>query len=566
MKRYIKRVLAIFTVTSLIGCSSSDLDRAISIDFKSTKALNNKSAYITSQCYTKTFDNRGNSYNPCFSCHINSEEPNYINDYALQESYDFSDYSKTNRFTNLFKDRTKDVAKISDEEILEYIRVNNYLDKSGNLILSSKLKEINSEWDVNSDGKWGGYIPDCYFNFDSEGFDIDRDGEFTGWRAFGYYPFLGTFWPTNGSFDDVLIRLPIEFRLDKEQNFSKEIYRLNLAIVESLIKQKDIQIEQIDESRYGVDLNQDGLLSTTNIVKFNWEKPEFDIATNRVSNFSMSYVGYAKELLESNEYLIAPSLYPKGTEFLHSVRYLDFNKNRELKLSARMKELRYGKKTNWNSYAQLQQASNSEIMEKELFPERLRTIKGNSEDGLENGLGWIYQGFIEDSSGELRPQNYEETLYCIGCHSGIGAITDSTFVFQRKFDFNALQNGWYHWSQKSDGLKNIAEPKRDDEQFEYTLYLEQNGAGDEFRSNKEVIDKFFDSNRGLKSSEIDTLHSDISHLLLPSYERALNLNKAYRVIVDEQSFIYGRDAHIEPLESVYREVEESSTGLDAIFN
>ncbi len=60
--------------------------------------------------------------------------------------------------------------------------------------------------------KWSGYTPDCYFNFDDEGFDREYNGTYTGWRAFAYYPFLGTFWPTNGSTDDVLIRLSDSFR------------------------------------------------------------------------------------------------------------------------------------------------------------------------------------------------------------------------------------------------------------------------------------------------------------------------------------------------------------------
>ncbi len=207
----------------------------------------------------------------------------------------------------------------------------------------------------------------------------------------------------------------------------------------------------------------------------------------------------------------------------------------------------------------------SEIKEKDAFPDRLRTILGNSEEGLATGLGWRYQGFIEDENGELRPQNYEETLYCIGCHSGIGAITDSTFVFQRKFDKTHFQKGWYHWSQDANGLKGIAEPKTKDGRDEYTLYLEQNHAGDEFRANMEVMEKFFDDKGVLKTEETTKLHSDISHLLYPSTTRALELNKAYKIIVDEQSFIYGRDAHVKPVENVYREVEiGKSTNIEKV--
>ena len=219
-----------------------------------------------------------------------------------------------------------------------------------------------------------------------------------------------------------------------------------------------------------------------------------------------------------------------------------------------MKELRYAKKKSWITYAALANATLTEIKEKDAFPDRLRTVIGNSEYGALNNIGWIYQGFIEDERGELRPQNYEETQYCIGCHSGIGAIADSTFVFQRKFDRNHFQKGWYHWTQDANGLKNIAEPKTTDGQYEYAQYLEANHAGDEFRANDEVMARFFDDNGALLESEAEKIKDDVSYLLYPSVSRAKELNKAYKIIVEEQSYIYGRDAHIQPVENVHREV------------
>ena len=50
------------------------------------------------------------------------------------------------------------------------------------------------------------------FDFDDEGFDHAPDGTPTGWRAFAYMPLPSTFWPANGSTDDVLIRLPEAYR------------------------------------------------------------------------------------------------------------------------------------------------------------------------------------------------------------------------------------------------------------------------------------------------------------------------------------------------------------------
>ncbi|WP_320036157.1 hypothetical protein [Halarcobacter sp.] len=568
-------VLGIVSIFALIGCGGGSSSSGISynkqvldIDFKATDSINNRAAYVTSQCYTKTTDDNNNIHNPCFTCHINSETPNYINDFELQEVLDFGDYTKVNRFTNLFKDRTQAVNNISDEKILNYIRENNYKDSNNNLILANKLNNIPSNWDVNENGKWDGYTPDCYFNFDNEGFDKKPNGEYTGWRAFAYYPFLGTFWPTNGSTDDVLIRLAKEFQQDSNGVFNKEIYKINLAIVESLIKRKDIDLENsVDENLYQVDLDNNGTLSTASKIVYNWNKYSYNETTGKYYNFSMSYVGLAKTLLESNTYLIGPGRYPKDTEFLHTVRYIDIDKtNDTIKMASRMKELRYGKKYTWLGDWEMENATSAEVKDKNDFPDRIRTIQGNTEEGLLTGLGWVYQGFIEDENGELRPQNYEETQYCIGCHSGIGATTDSTFVFQRKFDNAHFQKGWYHWSQDTNGLKGILEPKTPDDRYEYTLYLEQNQAGDEFRNNSEIMEKFFDNEGNLLNDQVQIMRENIAYLLYPSTKRALELNKAYKVIVDEQSFIYGRDAHVKPVQNVEKEIKDigSSTGIIAV--
>jgi len=38
---------------------------------------------------------------------------------------------------------------------------------------------------------------------------------------------------------------------------------------------------------------------------------------------------------------------------------------------------------------------------------------------------WVYAGFIEDANGQLRPQRYEERVFCVSCHGGIGGNRDS---------------------------------------------------------------------------------------------------------------------------------------------
>lgn len=536
-------------------------------DITSKNIVNEGSVYISSQCYTKTKDEKGNLFNPCYSCHINSQAPNFIDDFDLQETYAFSENSNKNPYTNNFKDRTSQVNSMSDEEILSYINKDNYKNSDGRIIIADKLNyDLPKQWDLAYDGTkdkvWSGYVPDCYFNFDDEGFDKDNKGEFTGWRVFAYSPFLGTFWPTNGSTDDVMIRLPKSMMQDKKGVFSKEIYKINFAIVESMIKKQDIQLDfEVDESKYDVDLNHNNKIDKTSVIVYKWNKPDGLSKYPKViyKNF---YVGLAKEDLLTNKLHISPGLYPNGTEFLHSVRYIGINKDKNsIELSSRMKELRYAKKTSWNNYTQLNNAANSEIKEKDAFPDRLRRAKGNIEKGLSTGLGWTYQGFIEDGSGNLRPQSFEETLSCIGCHSGIGATTDSTFAFPRKFDNS---NSWYHWSKKD--LVGTKDRVLSNGKGEFAFYLENNKAGDEFRANDEVKNKFFDKDGKLIQSEVNKIKDDITYLIYPSVKRAIELNKAYKVIVDEQSFIYGKDAHIKPLDnSIYKEVEiDKSTGLTPI--
>ncbi|HFU77217.1 hypothetical protein [Sulfurovum sp.] len=513
-------------------------DNNISYD----KIINTRASYITSMCYTKTKDEHtGVVFNPCYSCHTKGKIPNYFNDTNLQKEYSFPVRVLKNPFRNLFKDRTQKVSGMNDEQILNYIRVSNYLDTEGSIILQKTLPS-----------DWKGYKPDCYYNFDEKGFDKDLKGNFTGWRAFRYYPFLGTFWPTNGSTDDVLIRLDKPFTYSRTGEYDQEVYTLNLSVVEALVKQKDIVITGTDEQKFGVDLNGNGVLDNASFV----------------SKDVKSYVGKAKNLLESGQVHLAKGLFPENTEFLHSVRYVDWDDNTSsIRLSQRIKELRYAKKTKWLTYSNISRVASAELWEAQLngtTQGEIASFRGNYEEGLRNNLGWKYQGFIEDLKGTLRPQTHEETIGCMGCHSHLGATTDSIFSFSRKLEGTSLADkmyGWNHWSQK--GLKGIPEPKTSylnrGEKYEYSFYLTNNHSGNEFRNNSEVQKKFFDENGVLKPEMIQRLHQDISILLFPSKKRALTLNKGYKALVEEQSYIYGRDANVKPMDNVYRDIQEGQS-------
>jgi Tol biopolymer transport system component len=218
-------------------------------------------------------------------------------------------------------------------------------------------------------------------------------------------------------------------------------------------------------------------------------------------------------------------------------------------------------KTRWRTYAELETLAMNEIKERNDFPDRLKLPRGNLEDGISNGQGWRLQGFIEDADGRLRPQTFEETASCIGCHGGIGATTDSTFALARKLDAAAFQEGWFHWSRKD--LRGAREPKVAFEkagvQYEYAFYLMYSLAGDEFRANAEVLAQFFDARGFLKPDMANRLHDDIGLLLYPSPKRAIALNKTYRTIVAEQSFPLGRDPITGVAENVHQEIQPADT-------
>jgi len=64
---------------------------------------------------------------------------------------------------------------------------------------------------------------------------------------------------------------------------------------------------------------------------------------------------------------------------------------------------------------------------------------------------------------------------------------------------------------------------------------------------------------GVADSEKISGAKDVYELIVPSRERALQLNKAYRTIVEDQDFIYGRDAVVTPPRNVYHSIDNATT-------
>ena len=505
--------------------------------------LSNVVAYIPPQCFTRTLPGEGGhaARNPCYVCHVDAPAPNFAADANLQVTLALPLAAARNPWTNLFKPAVATADRASDDAVLRYVRESNYFDAKHDIALTPSLASPPPSWDVDGDGAWEGFRPDVEFAFDDRGFDRRPDGTPTGWRAFAYYPFPGTFFPTNGSADDVLVRLDPRLQQDRDGRFDEGIYALNLAIVEALITRSDVAVDPVDEAALGVDVDRDGRLGRASRVVFDGSP---DGSTR------MHYAGKAGEAQDAGAFPIAVGLFPLGTEFFHTVRYLDVEAG-VVKMAARMKEVRYAKKTRFLGYENLRGRAAADVREQAKSRDGVRHVNWLGEPGIDNGQGWVFQGFIEDAAGALRPQTREETTFCAGCHGGIGATSDSIFSFPRKLGPSSHAGGWFHWSQRD--LRGLPEPRRTDGRYEYSLYLEQAGAGDELRENTEVLALFFDASGAPRADAVRQLHDDIARLLLPSAARALDLNRAYQAIVAQQAFARGRDAVLGPSRHVYED-------------
>jgi hypothetical protein len=473
--------------------------------------LYNAEGVVPPMCYTRTEVKN----NPCYVCHqdgIDGRE-NVMDDADLQQAYSFSDVGLENHWKNLFEDRTERIKSISDDEILKYIAGDNYSE------LPSRLRSADFK----------GWIPDLKNlqlgkdAFDENGFA--KDG--SGWVAFNYKPFPSTFWPTNGSTDDVMIRLPAAFRTDKAGKDSADIYKANLAILEANIKgETSIGSLPVSETVAGKDLDGDGLPGTA----------------TRIANVT-GWVGAAEgSAMES-------FLYPEGTEFLHTVRYVGIGKDGNIGPSIRMKEVRYSKKAKGYSKPMYARKYQLEAIEKEAG--NLPSYYDLGHQGLDNGNGWALHGFIEDNKGRLRSMTYEENFSCMGCHNSVGSTIDKTFSFPRKLDGS---KGWGYLDLK--GMPDA--PTKGESLGEIVTYLSRAGGGSEFRNNDEMNTKWFKPDGSVDHQKLATA-KDVYDLITPSKERALALNKAYRTIVEDQDFIFGKDPILTPPKNVYDKIDNENT-------
>jgi hypothetical protein len=84
------------------------------------------------------------------------------------------------------------------------------------------------------------------------------------------------------------------------------------------------------------------------------------------------------------------------------------------------------------------------------------------------------------------------------------------------------------------------------------------GGGSEFRNNDEMTARWFRAD-GTPDPEKLATAKDVYDLITPSPGRAIALNKAYRTIVEDQDYIYGKDTVLAPPANVYDRIENDKT-------
>lgn len=513
------RTLAISALA--LGCGRTPTPEAtgpLALATASTGHVGNFEAAIPPQCYTAT----GGASNPCFACHTRGVGRTMLDDSNLQEAYAFSEVATANHWTNLFVDRRPFIASVPDDDMLAYVRADNYGP------LRTAMAALPASYH--------GFRPDLDLSrgFADDGFA--RDG--SRWRAVRFQPFVGAFWPTNGSTSDVFVRLPVAFAVDASGAPSRAIHRLNLSLVEAALaveddagRHVDREVEPVDERLLDFDLDGDGAVRA---------------GTTRIRRLPPHYAGAAAHVA------VVAQAYPPGTELLHSVRYLD--PDAPTLMAARMKELRYMKKIAELDAWGRQRAYDDEADDKAAG--KLPVYQGDVEVGFVTPFGWQLQGFIEDATGALRVQTEEEHRFCMGCHGNLGVTIDQTFSFPRKVPG---AGGWRH--QDLRGLHD--RPQVGQPRPEIQTYFARVRGGDETRSNDELLARFFID--GVPTAEITRAavggDRDLAWALAPSRARALALDKAYLAIVREQSFVRGRDATIAPATRVHRKIDDERSGL-----
>jgi hypothetical protein len=336
-----------------------------------------------------------------------------------------------------------------------------------------------------------------------------------------------------------MIRLPPAFRQRADGSDDAATYRINLAIVEAAVAVPDtraddaldLPTEPLDETAAGLDLDGDGRLAQA----------------RSLHALPARYAGAAAGIA------VKRYAYPVGTEFMHGVHYLD--PDAADMRATRLKELRYARKIFELDDAHLKLKYEEDAREQ--LTGGWPYFGGDAFSGIFSEYGWQLQSYIERADGRLRLQTREEQMFCMGCHSGIGVTVDGSFSLPRKLPG---ASGW--GMQSLAGMMDV--PQAGGQEAEYALYLRRAHGGDEYRENTEMLARFFPGGHfDAAAAQLAAAggSADLRALILPSPQRALRLDKAYRALVRQQDFARGRDAVLAPVTHVHRRIDGNDTGL-----
>jgi hypothetical protein len=371
-------------------------------------SFQNPQPNIPAQCYIET---SGGTQNACQYCHTDGLAESALGNNnpqsELQLAYSFAPAMSVNHWENtLFPEKLGQAVAAARQDpaswdMRDYIRQDDWSEafarRGGDpRIWNSgdgpyKLVPGLDPADLPADAD--GFVRSSNPN---HGDFFDGQGWNTGWRAVNFMPY-GIFSPMTGSVSGIYVRLPRAFMQTVDGRYDLSTYEQNL----------DLLVRAI----------QDRLQSD-------------DPAT---------YLGAAGGVE------VQVGLYPLGSEFAHPLHYVDaaadgsdpaispFPGTR----SRRIKELRYLYK--WYPFDPTKAPA-----QQEEEGGNLGNVLANPDQGwIENGAGWILAAYIEDRDGHLRPQDPEELMQCMGCHSGQGLYggfksgtantVDSTWALPRQF-------------------------------------------------------------------------------------------------------------------------------------
>ncbi len=597
-----------FSTLLFLGCNKSSnstqtpqIDNSVHYnapmigEFRSRTLFENPYANIPAQCYIET---SYGTQNACLFCHTNAPARSMLGNTTPQAGMDWLlgnlqleyAFGAVNRFVvspninpweNTLKPHKLDEAfeKLGIDSNLwdmqKYIKQDNwsnaYAKKQGNSTSSnSGIKEdayrlfpaLNpSSLPAHSDGF-------VRTQNEKEALFKDSAGHNTGWRSINFMPY-GIFTPHTGSVSGVYIRLPLIFMQDAQKNFDIEIYKKNLELLEQAIQ-------------------------------------------DRIQEGITHYLGAASSVA------IYRGLFPVGTEFAHPLHYVDVqaddtfvHQNRFPGTRAnRVKEVRYMYK--WKMFHPQEPISKDE--DAPLY-------YNTQEHWIDNGAGWYLSGFIEDKEGELRPQDSEELMQCVGCHSsrygfepeqfnsGTGNTIDTVWSFPRKFagdlgwremDYLAYRFGNETDENKTAGSANRGDPiNRDANIGEYRKFLnhvvgaslygdmpssmeeylrstitQTNGYSDNFPSLefdsveqlKQIQHKRLELMREFTQTKdyLDTNGYIQAPLLYPTLKESLTGAMRYKKVVVTQRYKHGKDYFGDTLFTYkyYRDANQSHTHID----